>query len=275
MKSALISVLLLVALASPRAWSQKTYPLVCRGGGNLHFTYTPFSNLSPQPQIWIAFTRASQGVGPNRENLAVLQPGQCSWLDRAVAAAEPGTIALLNIEQFSIQWQGGQVTGISSALPFINALQDPGQYQAFDVYNNGKGYFVTTKSGSQTTAGAAQEQGVRKTIGADGLVRIYYPDGRIKTMNPSCGFTMKYPDGREEIAVCSTMVQPATAPPLPSSPENIQWLKNETDDLLDIIRGLVGNDKDAVQRYISYEGEVSEYDKIQKRTNVISKLVQP
>lgn len=125
--------------------SQTSYPLVCRGGGNMHFTYTPFSNLSSKPQIWVTFSRASQGVGTNWEKVDILQPGECSWLDRAVATTEPDTIALLDVDQFSISWQGGQIAGISSALPHINLLQNAARYQAFDVYNNSRGYFVVTR----------------------------------------------------------------------------------------------------------------------------------
>jgi hypothetical protein len=126
---------------------QRGYPLVCRGGGELHFNYTPFSNLSPDPQIWITFERAPGAVGAQWENAGALQPGQCAWLDRAVSESEPNQIALLGVQRFSIQWQRGQVTGISSELTPINQLQDPTKYQAFTVTNNGQGFFVVTGVG--------------------------------------------------------------------------------------------------------------------------------
>ncbi len=140
----LMFALVIVLLSPVCALSQTTYPLVCRGGGDLHFTYTPFSNLSPQPQVWIMFTRAPQGVGLNQENLAALQPGQCAWLDRAISANEPDTIAVLNVKEFSIQWQHGRVAGISSSLPYLSSLLDEGQYETFNAYNNGNGYFIAT-----------------------------------------------------------------------------------------------------------------------------------
>ena len=127
--------------------TQPSHLLVCRGGGNLHFNYTPFSNLSPDPQIWITFDRASAGVGAQWENLDALQPGQCAWLDRGVVESEPNQIALLGVQRFAIQWQRGQVTGISSELSHINVLQNPDQYQSFQVTNNGKGFFIATKIG--------------------------------------------------------------------------------------------------------------------------------
>lgn len=281
MKPSLIFAVLVLAVFPSLASSQTTYPLVCRGGGDLHFNYTPYSNLSPQPQIWITFTRAPQGVGANRENLAVLQPGQCSWLDRAVAAAEPGTIALLNVEQFAIQWQRGQVAGIGSAFASINALQDPGQYQAFDVYNNGRGYFVAADSSmpkaAKMPAGSAQEQGVRKTIGPDGSVELRYPDGRVEILRPpavaEAGKRAELPPDTREAA--TTGVPRATPPPLPSNPWNIEWLSNQNNILLEIIRGLVGDDNEAVNRYLAYEGAANEYDKIEKRTDVIRRLLLP
>ncbi len=127
--------------------AQPSHLLVCRGGGDLHFNYTPFSNLSPDPQIWITFDRATAGVGTQWENLDVLQPGQCAWLDRAVVQDEPNQIALLGVQRFAIQWQRGQVTGISSELTHISLLQDPDHYQSFQVTNNGKGFFTVTKVG--------------------------------------------------------------------------------------------------------------------------------
>ena len=124
---------------------QPAYPIVCRGGGNLHFNYTPFSNLSPQPQIWITFERASGAVGAKWENLGVLQPGQCAWLDRPVAPDEPNQIALLEVERFAIQWQRGQVTGIGSELTAINVLQNANRYQSFEVTRSGNDFFVVRR----------------------------------------------------------------------------------------------------------------------------------
>ncbi len=53
----------------------------------------------------------------------------------------------MNVQQFSIQWQKGQVTGIGSTFPYISALQDANKYQSFHVYNNGNGYFIVKTIG--------------------------------------------------------------------------------------------------------------------------------
>jgi len=131
-------------LLSEVAISQQSYPIVCRGGGSMYFNYTPFSNLSPQPQIWISFRRGAQKA---EANWGALMPGECSWVDRTISQNEPNRIVLLNIRDFSIQWQQGRVTGISSSLPYINALQDSNLYQTFNVYNNQKGFFIVSSIG--------------------------------------------------------------------------------------------------------------------------------
>jgi hypothetical protein len=138
-------VLLGAALTPQLGFSQPSYTLVCRGGGEMAFTYTSSSDISQQPQIWITFAPGHQGVGAQWQNLGALQPGECSWLDRAVAPAEPRKIALLNIQFFFIRWQRDAITELDRDS--FTALQDPGRYQAYDVYNNGKGYLVVTGIG--------------------------------------------------------------------------------------------------------------------------------
>ncbi len=130
---------------------QVTHEMVCRGGGSLYFDYTPFSNFSNQPQIWIRFNRSTTGVGSNWENVNSLSPGQCAWLDRGVSAGEPEQLLVLSPlikpNSFSISWTGGKVMGISSELTYINALQSADTFQSFFVYNDRKGNFIATKVG--------------------------------------------------------------------------------------------------------------------------------
>jgi len=127
----------------------KSYPLVCRGGGSLYFDYNPSSTLSNKPQVWITFVKAAQGVGLQHEHVGLLQPGQCSWLDRPIAGAEPSQIVILNPllgeHDFGISWREGQVAGISSVLSYVNALQSENKLQIFDVYNDNQGNFIVTK----------------------------------------------------------------------------------------------------------------------------------
>lgn len=132
---------------APVALEQPGYTIVCRGGGNLYFDYTPYSNFSQSPQIWILFQRGAQKVGSNWENMGALMPGQCSWLDRTVSNNEPDRIIVTNVRNFSITWTKGQVTGISSSLSYLYALQDPNRYQSFRVYNDRKGNFIVKSIG--------------------------------------------------------------------------------------------------------------------------------
>jgi len=146
------SVLAIYALCAEVS-AQQSYPLVCRGGGNLYFNYTPFSNFSRAPQIWINFEPGSQGVGNNWERANTLAPGQCSWLDRPLRGGEPTRILItepiLQRDHFSIAWSKGKVMGISSALTYVNALGSDTGLQSFDVYNDSRGNMVVTRIGQQ------------------------------------------------------------------------------------------------------------------------------
>lgn len=155
----IVTVLLVIgclAINIGNAQAQQSYLLVCRGGGDLHFTYTPFSNFSPNPQIWIRFDAGSEGVGSGWDNLDSLDPGYCSWLDRGLRSGEPDRILImepiLENDDFSIQWMSGEVMGISSSLYFINGLQNSNHYQSFRVYNDREGNLVVTEIDEGTYA---------------------------------------------------------------------------------------------------------------------------
>lgn len=141
----LLGALLLCAAA---AEAQRSYPIVCRGGGGLHFTYLGFSNFSSQPQIQVRFARGRAGVGGDWGRLDSLAPGHCSWQDRAVAADEPDRLLIpLREAEFSISWSAGRVAEISQALPHVVRLQSAEGYQAFDVYNDRRGNLVVVRVG--------------------------------------------------------------------------------------------------------------------------------
>ncbi len=125
-------------------FAQTTYPIICRGGGNLYFSYKPFSNFSPNSQVWITFQRGAQKAGSNWENIDALMPGQCSWPDRPVNNDEPDRIILINMNNFSISWNQDRVMGVNSEL---SALQDANRCQSLDVYNDGQGNFIATRIG--------------------------------------------------------------------------------------------------------------------------------
>jgi hypothetical protein len=133
-------------LKRPEKTQIKSYPLVVRGGGNLYFQYVPYSNFSHTPQLWITFERGGVSAGKDLANRYSLQSGQGAWLDRPVSASEPNRLLLQeNIGQFTISWQNGRVMGVSSALPYLSVLQNPDQFAAFRVYNDGRGNFIVTQ----------------------------------------------------------------------------------------------------------------------------------
>ena len=137
-----VSALQATANTTNEAVTQPTYSIVCRGGGELLFNYTPSSNFSPNPEIWITFQRGAQKVGSNWENIGALLPGQCSLLDRPISNNEPHMIIVKDIRNFSISWNQGQVMGISSELSYMKWLQDANRYQSFDVYDDSQGNLI-------------------------------------------------------------------------------------------------------------------------------------
>ena len=116
------------------------YALLCRGGGNLYFSYEPYSGVVNAPQILIRFERGASAGS--------LAPGQCVWPDRSIAPNEPSVLVfaapVFTAQQFSIAWQRGQVMGISSELTFLNALLRDDGVKTFRVYNNGQGSFIVS-----------------------------------------------------------------------------------------------------------------------------------
>jgi hypothetical protein len=114
--------------------------------------YSPASFLSDEPQIWVFFSPADEEAGPEYENAATLQPGQCSWLDRPLASDEPNQLVilapLLDPTEFSISWSPSKVA--VPGLLYLDALQDPEQLQEFSVYNGGQGQFIATAIAPET-----------------------------------------------------------------------------------------------------------------------------
>jgi hypothetical protein len=132
-----------------------SYPLVCRGGGDMGFVYLPSLSSSSSPaQIHILFTPGAEGVGEARENVAILQPGQCAWLDRALAPDEPERIVIMeplfNADAFLINWSANKVARPGPFLPYLSALQDSDSLQEFSVYNDGNGDFIATAISPET-----------------------------------------------------------------------------------------------------------------------------
>jgi len=154
------------------ACAETSYPLICRGGPDMKFSLS-VNNTSTT--VLIRFKHASQGVGSKTRGPGweTLQPGECAWVDRGVAADEPEVIAH-TVQQapfFGMEWDadGSGLAGNSVRLgnaqmscdsqllknhPYIvQLLPDSAAYQVFYVYNDGHGYFnVTHAEGKEAAA---------------------------------------------------------------------------------------------------------------------------
>lgn len=99
-------VFIILSLTATSAFA--SYPMICRGGGSMrvnnfaHF-YARAGGTDMQPSVDVFFTKASGPSGAQGENL---NPGECSWLDRAINDAEPSAI--------NDQYLTGQSIGIAS-----------------------------------------------------------------------------------------------------------------------------------------------------------------
>jgi hypothetical protein len=78
-KVAVVTAIITVALVIGITYAQQSYPLTCRGGGNMTIT-------SDGNNVRIRF---NPGRGAATDGLA---PGQCTWSDRAFRPGEPTTI---------------------------------------------------------------------------------------------------------------------------------------------------------------------------------------
>lgn len=142
----------ILALPFSNAESQTSYPMVCRGGGNLNIRVSVTKQMT---QANIFFQRASLAAG---QNWNVLQPGQCSWIDRPISPTEPAQLShnvpvtqLPSHEFLSFVWTlPGTVTSTASLEarhPYLAKLRNPGHFVVFRAYNSNHGYFIVTGFG--------------------------------------------------------------------------------------------------------------------------------
>jgi len=97
-----------LAAAIPAA-AQTSYPLTCRGGGYMSIANDAASG------VMIGFA-AGGGAAPMG-----LQPGECTWSDRALRAGEPTVIC----------------DSVANALGYVQLLLQDSQYLILQVYNEG------------------------------------------------------------------------------------------------------------------------------------------
>jgi len=146
MKRIISTAVLTIALILPSiVFSQQTYPLYCKNGGNMNYYFD-----TPPPRMIINFEKNSWGInkyGPNYyDGIDKLPPGYCAWADRAIAEDEPNQIIYMNFSDFSISWRlspargNNEVTGVGGSD--IGRFLMPNTFMLFNVYNDGKGNFI-------------------------------------------------------------------------------------------------------------------------------------
>jgi hypothetical protein len=112
-----ITAIFTVALVLGLAYAQPSYPLTCRGGGNMVIT-------SNGQNVRIRF---QPGRSAAHEGLS---PGQCTWSDRAFRPGEPTTIC----------------DNSARAASYVGQLIQ-GQYVILQVFNDGHGCMKVTRVG--------------------------------------------------------------------------------------------------------------------------------
>lgn len=127
-----------------------TYTLWCRGGGTSSVDFEINNNGGSWSQYEkFFFAHGTQAFNPHAPvTQSTLQPGQCSWIDRAMNPDEPSYIyfAGFNGTGFKLKPDGtGKFTLDTTASPFnVNGvldwesgLQHSDCYWSFQVYNEG------------------------------------------------------------------------------------------------------------------------------------------
>lgn len=115
---ALVAGSLLLALALPQAASAG-YPLTCRGGGTMAIVNSGSGN------VHITFQAGAGGIA------AGLNPGECTWSDRALYPGEPTQVC----------------DTAASASGYVNLLVQESQYMVFQVNNDGAGCMKVERTG--------------------------------------------------------------------------------------------------------------------------------
>ncbi len=128
----MVVVIFQISSGSEAAQPPEDYPLVCRGGGSL------VTGIAPgERNIGFTFVR---GTKPAGEGLA---PGECSWIDRGMYAAEPDRVSQ-HVEEGSESLKVGGT--LAPENRWYEELHSSDKYWTFMVSNNGKGQLIATSA---------------------------------------------------------------------------------------------------------------------------------
>jgi len=127
------------------------------------------------------------------------------------------------------------------------------------------------RSGQATleTPPAPAEPEVKVILHADGSIEELYPDGT-RIIFTQGGQTIIGPDGTVQ-TLSFFNAQPGSPPPVPANTDHRLWFEAHAEQLLGIISDLAG--EAVAQEYVAgYEADKTLFEKMQKRTWLISKL---
>ena len=106
---ALTVCLVLLALAQASFAAPKSYPMVCKGGGDMEarFSHVKASGGFHSTSLAITFKKSRAAASTSEP-----APGHCAWLDRPIAGDEPSSLAYAPgaSQDFSFTFKGERWT---------------------------------------------------------------------------------------------------------------------------------------------------------------------
>jgi hypothetical protein len=133
-------------------------------------------------------------------------------------------------------------------------------------------------AGAATTYAGAAGGAPKRVMLPNGTVELHYADGTVKSKRiGSCGWSVRTPDGRVVNPQCTYAEVIVVVPPAPPpGSEAARWLSAESDQLLEILEGLLGgaSSSDFRNYQANYENppDPALYKRIYFRTKAITEL---
>ena len=118
---ALAAAAILAAASAIPAAAQKSYPVVCKGGGNM------MAEVSAGNTVRVRFEPADTGASD-----APPAAGECAWLDRGFRSGEPNNLL--------VRGNGRHANYL------LDAVRNAGMFQAH-VHNNQRGAMIVDRIG--------------------------------------------------------------------------------------------------------------------------------
>ena len=144
--------LLACSISSSYAAEPRSYPMLCKGGGNT----TVYINSVASPHglsVKIGFNKATRAATSG------LNAGECAWMDRGITANEPATMVVELSDVFYQASMKVNTGGDNLRLSFhgngrkvgelerlIQNIKQGREYQVY-AYNNKRGQFIVTRVG--------------------------------------------------------------------------------------------------------------------------------